>query len=379
MKTVGILTYHHYYNYGTMLQALALQRAINDRGYQSEIIDYQQDTSLTRIEQLKLRIRRIPAYIVQFDKYRTLARSNGYQRQKKYYFEEFYNQHIVVGNKRYTKTEELLEDKPRYDGYVVGSDQTWNPYVSNRPEAFYLTFVDDNKKKGSYAPSLPVTDLTAEQEEYIQKHLSKFAYLSCREKTGAMVLERILQRDVINVIDPTLLLNGDEWAEYEERYNQRKETDYILAYFLGDNKKHREIVRYIQNKTGYKVISIPMSYMEMKSEIWERAITGPSGFLDLIHHAKIICTDSFHGTMFSINFHKQFYSFCKMKDSETASNNSRIYDSLSLFGLEDRVIQEKTDIDRICAIDYKKVDPLLEAERKKAFCYLEEMLRNLTA
>ena len=379
MKTVGILTYHHYYNYGTMLQALALQYYISNLGYESEIIDYQHDTSMSLQKKIALRIRRFPIYIKEHDKYRTLAKNEAYQKERKEEFERFYTQNVKVSKQKYTCIEDLQRNKPNYDGYVIGSDQTWNPYVSNRPEAFYLTFVADDHKKGSYAPSLPVTDMTDEHKAFLKSKLDCFAYVSCREATGARELEKILNRNVPCVIDPTLLLNCSQWQQYEDELDIKLEGDYILVYFLGDNKEHREFVRHIQEKTGYQVLTIPMSYLEMKDTDWTKVVVGPDGFFRLIHGAKIVCTDSFHGTMFSINYHKQFFSFCKMKDGEMASNNSRLYDSLALFSLEDRIIKSVSDIDSVTQINYEEVEKKLESERTKATNYLETMLSDITS
>lgn len=378
MKTIGILTYHHYYNYGTMLQALALQQYIYALGYRAEIIDYQHDTSVSFQKRIALRIKRFPIYFMEYDRYRTLAKNVNYQKERKELFERFYAQNLIVGKRKYTCIEDLRRVKPDYDGYVIGSDQTWNPFVSNRPEAFYLTFLDDDHKKGSYAPSLPVIDMTEEQRAYLKKHLSRFAYVSCREATGAKELETILNRKVPCVIDPTLLINQSQWEQYEDQHDLENFGDYILVYFLGDNKKHRELVRHIQHKTGFQVVTIPMSYLEMKDSDWVKVTVGPDGFLKLIHNAKMVCTDSFHGTMFSINYQKQFYSFCKMKDGEWASNNSRLYDSLALFSLEDRIIKDKTDFDCAGKINYEDVGKRLVSEREKATDYLRTMLSDIT-
>ena len=185
MKTIGIITYHHYYNYGTMLQALALQEKVEQLGYQAELIDFKQDNSLSRYEMLKLRIKRMPVYIKERKKYRALADSREKIKEKNELFEQFYKTYLHVGKKKYTTTQQLMENPPVYDGYVVGSDQTWNPFVANSPEAFFLPFVENKSKKGSYGPSLAVKSLSDEKEKEYRKKLSNFSFLSCREQDGA--------------------------------------------------------------------------------------------------------------------------------------------------------------------------------------------------
>lgn len=167
MKTIGIITYHHYYNYGTMLQALALQEKVEQLGYQAELIDFKQDNSLSRYEMLKLRIKRMPVYIKERKKYRALADSREKIKEKNELFEQFYKTYLHVGKKKYTTTQQLMENPPVYDGYVVGSDQTWNPFVANSPEAFFLPFVENKSKKGSYGPSLAVKSLSERERKGI--------------------------------------------------------------------------------------------------------------------------------------------------------------------------------------------------------------------
>lgn len=377
MKSVGIITYHHYYNYGTMLQAYALQHKISELGYRAELIDFKQDNSLSKYEMLKLRLRRLPVYIKERQKYKVLAQCRRQFCEREVLFEDFYKKYVVTSKRQYTNTQQLVNDPPSYNGYVVGSDQTWNPHVANAPEAFFLPFVKDNQKKGSYGPSLAVNSLPGTKIKEYQRKLSKFSFLSCREQSGAELLRKIIAKDVTCVLDPTLLLSEDEWADLCQ-YTFSSEP-YILVYFLGERPEHRSCVKMIQKLTGWKVVSLPMAYLEMEDNKCERVWGGPSEFLALIKGAALVCTDSFHGTMFSINFKKNFYSFCKSKDSEEGSENSRLYSALDLFGLSDRIVKEgnKPDISSV-DIDYNYVMPLLEKEREKSVEYLKGMLREIT-
>ena len=338
MKTIGIITYHHYYNYGTMLQAYALQKKIDLLGYCSELIDFKQNNTPSTLQLLGIRLRRLPAYI-----------------------------------------KELKENPPAYDGYIVGSDQTWNPYVANNPEAFYLTFVTDSRKKGSYAPSLAVSHLNEQQKTMFRKRLQDFRFLSCRESAGAKLLEEAIGKPVVNVIDPTLLLNKSEWETVitEEPVGEK----YILTYFLGEVKEHRDFVHELARRTGLKVIAIPVSYMDIIDPTFEKHWVGPDKFLSLIKNAEYVCTDSFHGTMFSINLGVDFFSFCKTKDAEKSSENSRLYSALELFGLSSRLVNGDNQEKLLCElpqIDYECVQVLLNNEREQAEVYLRNMLAGIT-
>lgn len=377
MKTVGIITYHHYYNYGTMLQALALQEKVEQLGYHAELIDFKQDNSLSKFEMLKLRIKRMPVYIKENKKYRVLADSREKIKEKNELFEQFYKAYLHVGKKKYTTTQQLMENPPVYDGYVVGSDQTWNPFVANAPEAFFLPFVENKSEKGSYGPSLAVKSLSDEKEKEYRKKLSSFSFLSCREQDGAQLLSRITQKEVKCVLDPTLLLSAKEWGKYCE-YEIPKEP-YILVYFLGEKSEHRRAVEKIQKLTNWKIISLPAAYLEMENNDYKKVWGGPKEFLSLIRGAALICTDSFHGTMFSINFQRNFFSFCKSSDSEESSENSRLYSALNIFGLSNRIIHNMDNLTaEDISIDYKNVIPILEEQRRYSIEYLENMLFEMT-
>ena len=377
MKTIGIITYHHYYNYGTMLQAYALQRKVCELGYDAELIDFKQDNSLSIVRKIQLRIRRLPVYIKEADKYRTLTKAKQYFALRINKFEEFYQRELVVGEHKYTNTEQLMKEPPQYDAFLVGSDQTWNPYVANAPEAFYLPFVEDNNKKGSYGPSLAVTVLSEEQRKLYRERLKTFEYLSCREEAGSKLLEEITEKKVTTVLDPTLLLTKDEWLQFaiEEDVKGR----YILTYFLGDKKEHRKFVEKLSENTGLKIVSIPFSYLEIKNPKTDKRWGGPGEFISLIKNAAVVCTDSFHGTMFSINFNSNFYSFCKMDDDIDSSENSRLYSSLDIFGLSERLIKNCDNVPtEIEPINYEQVNEILCQKRNDSERYLKKMLENIT-
>ena len=295
-------------------------------------------------------------------------------------FADFYESKIKTGNCFYKNTSEIMNNPPVYDGYVVGSDQTWNPYASYGPLAFLLPFVDDNKKKGSYAPSVAVSKLTDEQQSRFVKYLSNFNCLSCREKEGSVLLERILNREVKTVLDPTFLLDRDRWLEMtNDEKSEKNNGRYIFTYFLGEKKEHRVFVKELSRKTGLKIVSIPASYLEMRDKEVEKEWVGPSGFLQLINNAEIVCTDSFHGTALSIVFNKNFYSFCKTADSTETSENSRLYNVLNQFELSDRMINLQTEVpDNLDDIDYEAVNKILEKRKNESMEYLINMLRRIT-
>ncbi len=376
MKTVGIITYHKYYNYGTMLQAYALAEKINRMGYSAEVIDFKQKNDFKGFQLIKLRLKRLPFYIKNFRDYKVLHDHKNDISLKNSEFDKFFNKNIPIGNIKYSETEELKQNPPQYDAYIVGSDQTWNPYVSNNPEAFYLNFINEGRKKGSYAPSIAVSKLSSEQKEKYKKNLSDFAFLSCREETGSKLLSEILGKPVTTVLDPTLLLDYKDWKEVSEFINIKK--PYILTYFLGDNKIHRDYVKKLSEKTGYRIVTLPIAPQDMMEKSFEKIWTGPSGFLYLIKNAACLCTDSFHGTMFAVNFNTPFFSFYKTKDDSKESENSRIYNSLEKFSLSNRIVKDFT-LDPNLEMSFDKANEILKNERIKSENYLLNMLKTITS
>ena len=379
MKKIGIITYHNHNNYGTMLQAYALQTVIDDLGYEAENINFIPDTSLSKKELFFLRIKRLSVYVLERKKYITLHNNQKNFDVRNKEFAEFYQSNIKTGKVYYKNSDELMNNPPVYDGYVVGSDQTWNPYASNGPLAFLLPFVSESKKKGSYAPSVAVATLTDEQKERFIKYLSDFSCLSCREEEGSELLEKVLNREVTTVLDPTFLLSKDKWTEVFRDSDSNNNEKYILTYFLGEKKEHRYFLKELSKKTGLKIVSIPASYLEMRDKEVDKEWVGPSGFLQLIKNAEIVCTDSFHGTALSIVFNKNFYSFCKTADSTQTSENSRLYNVLNQFELSDRMIGLQTEVpDNLESIDYEKVNKILEKRKEESMDYLTNMLRKIT-
>ena len=370
MDTIGIITYHHYYNYGTMLQALALQMKIEELGYKCEIIDFKQNNDLRKFELVRLRIRRMGIYIKDFKKYYALRSIKNSIIERNEKFEKFYGKYLKVSQNNYTSSEQLESDPPKYDGYVVGSDQTWNPNVGKNPDAFYLSFVEKKNRCGSYAPSVGLTKVSPEQSERLKKKLEHIAFLSCRESMGSDLLQKITGKKVKTVLDPTLLIESKDWKKLCGKENKHVDK-YILQYFLGDVPECREFVKNLSNITNLPVIILPHSYLDTKSK--HQIYCGPEGFLELISNAEYICTDSFHGTAFSVNFNKNFFCFHKRKENEQGSDNSRITDLLYRLDLEERLIKDYKVPENL-EIDYEKVGKKLEILRSYSLNYLRNML-----
>ena len=376
MKKVGIITYHHHYNYGTALQAYALQKAIdNIEGYQAELIDYRlvEEQKLSKLQMIWLRIRRMPTYFIEWKRVRALKKYGGELVKKHPAFDRFFRDDFVTGGKIYSDFKELSKDSPVYDIMVTGSDQTWSPMIGFHP-AMFLEFGSPKALRISYAASLGVSKLNKEEANYLNIHLQPYEAISCREILGAKLLQSTVKgKTVTNVLDPTLLLTPEDWNKIAE--SPQIKGEYILCYFIGHKTYYREIAQQLSKDMGLPLFFIPVSWQDLGNGYTLVPDAGPKEFLGLIQDARLILTDSFHGTIFSINYRKSFYSFTKIEGGKSASDNSRLYDILSKLHLEDRLYDKPSEI-KFSDVDYSEAEALLENERKHSLDYLHEALKD---
>lgn len=381
MKKVGIVTYHRHYNYGTMLQALALQDAVNKTGCRAEIIDFFQPNVLHGKERFFSYAKKTLEYAIHPGEFRMRIRRRGLEEeyreqisQKKKNFDDFYK-NICLSEKKYDSSAELRNDPPEYDVYMTGSDQTWNPNVGGNPDAFYLDFAPADKRRACYAPSVSAASLTEDQKTRMSKLLNNIEILSCREKQGAELLEEITGRKVETVLDPVFLLSGEEWSEYAAGVSAPPQ--YILQYFLGKNAEHRKTVRKLSRELNIPVISIPGNIIDYDNADTENVWGGPGEFISLIRNAELVCTDSFHGTAFSLLFKRDVYTFLKHKQSSRKSENSRMEDLYRRFDITGRIVQDADSLraDKLTHIDYDQVQEKIDARISESEKYLRKALQ----
>lgn len=357
MKKIGILTlYHNSVNYGAVLQAYALCRVINRFGYTCEQIDYAYNAKpqYMRLISKALNIR----WLVKYIRRNQGKKKNHYVEiaaQRKIAFDAFKEKYIPHSEVYYQN--ELDKCGEQYDAFVVGSDQVWNPdWIT--PEML-LAFVPEKKIKISYAASIGKYKLTDNQNDFYKKYLDSFHAVSVRETSALSMIEKIYKGPVKKTLDPTLLLDADEWDEVcTSRLVDKK---YIFCYFLSEDREQRKIAREYARRAEYKLVFIPHAYRYNSSDIGfaeqEVPFASPAEFLSLIKYADCIFTDSFHACVFSGIYKRQFWVFPR-KDS--TGMDTRIEEITSLFGAEDHFIWDfknfSTDqLDLITPIKYDNV------------------------
>lgn len=253
----------------------------------------------------------------------------------------------------------------KFDYFVVGSDQVWNPYYAFAGgECDFLTFAK-NDQKISYAASFGVSIIPEKKEIEYAEYLKSFKSISVREHQGSIIVKKLSDRDATVVLDPTLLLDEEDWMKVEKKSLCRPKGKYVFVYALGD-KTDRFENKIKQLKEKYEIFDV-RSVQKNGKEL----PIGPSEFLYLIRNSEEVLTDSFHATVFSIIFHKRYITF----NRPGLNMNSRIESLAKVVGAKSQLTR-CGDLDCEKGMDYIKVDELLKEERHNSIEFLKNTLSN---
>lgn len=375
-------------NYGTALVGYALLKKIQSLGYDVEVINYKK--CLTLKQKIAFVINAIRSgsgkTILMRTKSKKILDSHPIYaagiKERTFAVETYKNNRLIPLFKDYVGFEALHEGSKNYDVVVVGSDQVWAP-MSLPNKFFNLLFVDDNVRKVSYASSFGVSTIPSFQRKATGAYLNRFYKIGVREQKGKEIVDSLSHQTATVVADPTMLLNAREWEE--EIYENTSVSGfkipsepYIFCYFLGTNPEGRKAAEELKAKTGYKIITLRHmdEYYEADEQFGDEAPynVDPNGFLRLIHDAAYVCTDSFHCSAFSIQFHKKFMTFYRFAQSSVTGRNSRIDSLFNVTGI-DRERIFSGDINMIeKSIDYALVDEKLETLRVASISFLKQSL-----
>lgn len=381
---IGLAINYDYPDYGGMLQAFATQRVLEKQGIESEAICF--DCLKSDINKRKW------TYFLSniFDISIVKEKGKIIEKKLKQKANKSLNEKLLLRNsalenwckdnfkvsKRYESWQKISEGARTYDAIVVGSDQLWLP--SNVMADYYtLNWVPDDVNKVCYATSFGIGEIPKKYESTYRKYLTRINHMSAREISGQEIIRHICGKDVPLVCDPALLLDRDGWNEVVSE-RQIKEP-YIFCYFMGDNPEQREFVKRLAQKTGCKIVALLHldQYIPADEKYVDYApynVT-PADFVSLVKHADYVCTDSFHGTVFSINYNKTFFTFRRFNKKASLSTNTRITSLLSTLGLEDRLFSGNDSLDEnIEEIDWENIQKKVDDFRQKSMKYLLESI-----
>lgn len=367
---IGIITFHHSYNCGSMMQAFALQNVINMMGIESEIIDF------SNLGQKRLygvffpnnSIKNVVKNLILFPHREQIINNN-------LSYEAFMKSYMKLSSNSFSTQQELNDDE--YFAVVAGSDQIWNITIDDADDAYFLNWVKQAHKI-AYAPSFgarKISDYTKDINKY-KNYLKDFLCLSIRENNGRKWIKELLDIDVPVLLDPTLLL--DE-KDYEGLISNTLSLpdNYIFYYAPHYEKRINDLVISISKKYNMPVIAFNaktffVKGMERKGFILPE-VENPSIYLELIKRAGLVITTSFHGTVFSSIFRKKFWV---VKNGGMLTTDDRVFTMTDMLDLNDRVIsiEFEEEFDYLKSKNYELYSINLNKKRLESKEYLSRAL-----
>lgn len=367
-KRISLITLQYINNYGSVLQTYASQAYLQSKGFHVETVNYTRENCRPENLRSSMKAYYRQKFKLPFVDEVLVRRWHRLHVRRSKVFDDFRNRRLHL-SREYASAGQLMDQPPQADYYCVGSDQVWN-YLYNDgvlPE-YFLQYAPKGAKKFSLASSVAVERLEDDAVGAAMKqYLSDFSLVTVREKSGKELLEG-LGVPCHQISDPTLLLTGQQWQS-EFDLKRRRNDEYVLVYQLNPCKEMTAFARQIALKKGCRLIVI-CNNIRMSVPGAELLDNPPvEEFLELLLHANCVVTDSFHGTAFSLNFHREFYSWLPNKYS------TRLMSVLELLGLQDRAFTRSDDRwQTLSPIDYQKVDAVLQQARKEADRLMEEVL-----
>lgn len=358
---IGIISfYYNSENYGANLQAYALCEVLKSFNIDAEQVSYCDNTIIKKIASNLLIRKRSSKRLIGLNK-----RKNAIKR---------FRESIPHSKVYYRNT--IEKANAHYDGFIVGSDQVWNPSWLTR--AYTLEFADANKLKVSYAASIGKNTLTEEEKRVFKKILEHFDYISVREPESIELLSGLTQKSVSWALDPTMIIGKDSWDAICAP--KLIDEDYMFCYFLKDNQKTRDVASDYANKHQLKIVTIPhLSYIYRKCDDgfgdYQLYDIDPTDFISLIRYAKYVFTDSFHAAVFSHLYKREFVVF-----SQTGQQSMVRMNSLTeMFGTQERHIFDdekfRTEIiESLKPIDYTKPNERYNRMKEQSINFIKHAI-----
>lgn len=387
MKPIGLVTCYFHHNYGSMLQAYATELIMQQMGLPFQTIackapiNYMQENKILYIikklliADWKMRLGKMK--IERAKKENPMFAKNWEIRNKAFdqFAETFFHVSPYCKNR-----EELTKMAENYSAFLVGSDQLWR--TDSVEHGYYtLEWVPDHIRKIAYSTSIGVKEVPWFQVEKNKRFMNRFDHIALREQSACDLVYKLTGRKVPVVLDPTLLFTGDQWLGIQQR-EPLTNGKYIFCYLLGDNPSQREFIKNVKEKTGYKIVALQQldDYIPSDEGFADEApYVGPREFLNYIRNAEYVFTDSFHCSVFSILYKKNFFTFNRFAEGAKQSTNTRIDNLLHITGLEARRMTNDKTIEEV--VNFKRkfdgVDEKLNALRKSSMDYLYNAFKDL--
>ncbi len=380
---LGIVSCYFINNYGSILQAYALQEYFKTKGIECDTISVEGLKSYLaakkrqyyfhNIHNVGLIFSKLPMInlkLLQKLNYKNLGHKYSERVRK---FDDF-RKNFNLSNESASSLRQLSDLSVIYDMVMVGSDQLWRP-DNIFPEYYTLNWVPDNIPKVSYATSFGVAQLDRCYKSKARFFLNRLSAISVRESSGCDLVKELTGKIPYIVCDPVFLLTKNQWTMLSDT-SCCPSQKYIFTYFLGEGRECRKFVKQLSAVTGLPVLGVVHndSYIASDEHMdYPIASCSPNEFLGLISNAEYICTDSFHATAFSTIFNKNFFVFNRFK-SQKHGTNSRIKSFLQMIGLENRLINNPVKVHGIIPndIEYETVNDKILSFINKSYDFIEK-------
>lgn len=366
---IGIITWFKGNNYGTNLQAIALQQFLRNESYDVKLINFDVTATYHHRRNLKEKI------LYQPEKYITKYSFYKYKddiRRRDSALEQLVRKHCIF-TPEINNNQEYIDICNSFDVIICGSDQIWNPNWYNR--CYYADFPEINVRKIAYAPSIGVNTIPENQINEIKRSLSSFEVISVREDQGAEILSNILPYRPKVVMDPTFLLTKEQWLKFTSQRKYIEDEKYVLSMFLTDNILHWRAANKFAQKKRMKHVIVPFCGFSYLHSGTVCAGVGIEELLNIINGASYVLTDSFHITVFSLIFQRQFYTFKRFKENKLTSTNARVSSLLKMVRADNHLLTYgTTNITEVNEIDYSFVSNRLDTKIIESKTFLLETL-----
>jgi hypothetical protein len=345
---VGIFTFHRAHNYGAMLQAYALQTACEKIGTKAYIVDYAPKYIDNQYKYFKLK-KALKANALSFyNLFGNIKKQKGFENFKT-------NQFNIID----------FKTKEKFDTLLYGSDQIWNPNINNGFDKNYFGYNGINtKRQVAYAASIGKSEFSDEEIKQFSNLAKNMDMISVREETAKNVLQPYYEKNIDVVLDPTLLISSYEWDKIAEK--PKFKMPYILVYQVNIFPQTMQVAEELSKRTNIPIVEICYNKTKLKYNHKVLSDVSPREFVGLFKNAEYVVTSSFHGTAFSINYHRNFYTISHKV------YGSRMNDLLFKLGISDRIVEAlPNDIEKI---DYTDVDKRLQKEKEHSLEFLEKAI-----
>lgn len=362
---IGLYTIHAADNFGAQLQSFATQFFLEKEGYDVEVVNLLSVEEEKRIN-YRYSYKTIKGFLLNI--YALLSPTVHLKKKRQRQFHE--RLHL---SRRFFSTEDLKKNLPMYDIHLVGSDQVWNVEHGNAMNnPFFLDYLPKDARKIAFASSFGANVINKNDITFVSKALADFDSISCREKEGVDLIEKLVHKRAQHVLDPTFLLTKDEWLKHCLKSSIVRQ-EYILYYGFSSDDRCREIIETAKKYFKKPVVALSVSLLSpyKVDKFYQEA--GPAEFLNLIYNAFFVITGSFHGMALALNFEKDFVV---IKHGTRMSRMESLLDRLNIKG---RIVEDKSQfklfIENGWQMDYKTVRSNIQKEAVSSKQWLLKALK----